>query len=1547
MNLSTKTSKISSSSFDEDVSAPLNLCVKKNDSNNHVATVSKSDNHGKERSRQHQNNKSDSQTSNFIRNLANNLSNPPIVANIPPPQKKRGRKPKSMLNNLGDNQMISLPEFQANYLAASLQQQQQQQPPPQPRKRGRPPTLSPQHNNPNLVKQLTSSLANQQIASAFPNTYPFNYLNNPNAANEVLNRWPGLNALFAAAAAVTGNPLLNNSNALSQNNQNPLQFLQKINQKDLNPMNANLLNLKSLAAALEQQSSIISNSNDFMNKLAKLDPVNFFQLQQQQQFLNHHKDESNLMKAQTFLPPGIAPPNIDLAALNSSNSLNNKNSFAHKPNPSEKLIRIPLNHGFKRLTYITGFSKQASIEGDVIYVAPCGKRLKNSQDLIKYLTKKDISNLTKDNFSFDPNIIVGQFIQNIVQLGTEVVLSESQLKLQLEEISKIRNLDLTVQPSASNSMSNNHVPEKKKRVRDSGGTRNVYDSIRNQKVYRTSSNECEPSVTITIQNAAPIRGVKRKSIEKRDVKQQKALKKQQEERRKKELKEKAEREERKLREAQERQLEIQKQEELKISAEIEHERVSQHQMFIHALNELKTSEDREQKKEELAQEKLALHERQQVKKALEFELVKVLKKPIEDMMLKDHKILPRFNRIPGLKLTGKAFGDMMMVHEFLHNFGETIGLDVNDLPSLNSLMMALLNLNRKSEDELIKIVNHLVVCAIEDPGIPNNVSTMMGQKLKDAAITDHNVTEILKLYFFSFFKSIREEDEPNRIECKLYEQLGAGIPFIAMNAIAKLDVLVFLCNELLCNQAIVKQIDESIESVSVFKKDRWGIENEIRKLRLVKVRREQLIKEEAIRLQLQQQQEKKENISASVSLAQINSSANNDVSSESTENIAGEVSDNEENTTSTTLNMNSVISSNTTLEFDDDVNLTNDEIEKKIEKLNKQCNQMNNKMLKAYNSYRVFPLGQDRYRRNYWVIPNCGGVFVEGIESGEPEEMINNVWTEEEIEMENVMKIKPDEDIKTEYEFLPDATEEILEEKLENDEDSKADIFTESDVMKSSSEENEKNVLVEETDDDKEKIKKDPNDETLNEPTKELSANAKTEDETDEKKEIEQSETSENIVQSDEISVDEVVWFDLDLEFHCDEFTGKIVGQNDLSKNMDDEDLESVADQEDKEILNEHEKSLSTFLNPETIDCLFKFADQNIEDNIFKHCLLRIVSAYPKSSSITKFPNSDVTEIDITVCPNLQKRILLWKILQYDKPHKIPREFQLGWWRITDSSQLKSMIELFHSNALRESNLQKYMIKHLNYATQSCKNTSSSFDVNDYDREASDAREFGAPTENRCEHRQCQTKGFCLEVAIRKDFEVLELIEAFSEKISSCSMQIRNWKSTNKISCKDLKSKMFKIRSKDRNKKSSSKNFMCETNDSAFDFVYEDGQLLIKDDDDDIEYNLLRIQKDKLLEIEPTIERKYLKPPLGFKNNQTFVIVSNSENGNTDDYQDNITDENASTGLLRWRDATREAKCSSQIAMALKFLESCVAWEKSIVRTNKFNRITCLIALMK
>jgi hypothetical protein len=44
-----------------------------------------------------------------------------------------------------------------------------------------------------------------------------------------------------------------------------------------------------------------------------------------------------------------------------------------------------------------------------------------------------------------------------------------------------------------------------------------------------------------------------------------------------------------------------------------------------------------------------------------------------DIFPTDHKALPTLNRIPGLKLSGQAFADTLMVFEFLHNFGETLG----------------------------------------------------------------------------------------------------------------------------------------------------------------------------------------------------------------------------------------------------------------------------------------------------------------------------------------------------------------------------------------------------------------------------------------------------------------------------------------------------------------------------------------------------------------------------------------------------------------------------------------------------------------------------------------------------------------------------------------------------------------------------------------------------------------------------------------------------------------------------------------------------------
>lgn len=37
-------------------------------------------------------------------------------------------------------------------------------------------------------------------------------------------------------------------------------------------------------------------------------------------------------------------------------------------------------------------------------------------------------------------------------------------------------------------------------------------------------------------------------------------------------------------------------------------------------------------------------------------------------------------------------------------------------------------------------------------------------------------------------------------------------------------------------------------------------------------------------------------------------------------------------------------------------------------------------------------------------------------------------------------------------------------------------------------------------------------------------------------------------------------------------------------------------------------------------------------------------------------------------------------------------------------------------------------------------------------------------------------------------------------------------------------------------------------------------------------------------------------------------------------------------GLLRWRAAVQKSRTSSQLAVCLNFLESCIAWERSIMK---------------
>lgn len=77
-------------------------------------------------------------------------------------------------------------------------------------------------------------------------------------------------------------------------------------------------------------------------------------------------------------------------------------------------------------------------------------------------------------------------------------------------------------------------------------------------------------------------------------------------------------------------------------------------------------------------------------------------------------------------------------------------IDMESLPTLNSLQSALLN-DQDTEEELLSVMTHLLVCAIEDPGIPNPARhiTILGQSLKQADITHSNISEILRIYLYA------------------------------------------------------------------------------------------------------------------------------------------------------------------------------------------------------------------------------------------------------------------------------------------------------------------------------------------------------------------------------------------------------------------------------------------------------------------------------------------------------------------------------------------------------------------------------------------------------------------------------------------------------------------------------------------------------------------------------------------------------------------------------------------------------------------------------
>lgn len=481
---------------------------------------------------------------------------------------------------------------------------------------------------------------------------------------------------------------------------------------------------------------------------------------------------------------------------------------------------------------------------------------------------------------------------------------------------------------------------------------------------------------------------------------------------------------------------------------------------------------------------------------------------------------------------------------------------MDSLPTLQNFHLALTHDGSaiEAEEELLSVVSHLLVCAIEDPGIPNPVrhTTLLGQSLRNADITNGNISEILRIYLYAVATGevrtlngitldrdrerrvadhhCTDADQPGtsstgknhlyyellheNITWKLAECLKQN-PFVSLNPTVKTQILAHLCNDLLINKAVIKQIEGSLEAMAQYKREKYLLDNRIRKykhLHMRKIRMEQFERSQQLAKQQAEAIATAQVTAQSADATSLNE--NNNVSGEKavgdasgTASVVGSAADessttgltktvsnltnassmsdvselinnkedslhssdlvlvgctgiinksgadttadspakpvgidlntnktndgfpvdspslpttNNNNPTralsngTTTPDLNSLLnkkiigrtsdvvdisandvtldddlsdleSEGTMLEEDEDNRMTADEIQRKLEKILKSS--AHNKMMleQSCNALRATCYGQDRFWRRYWHLPKTGGIFIESLESAQPD----------------------------------------------------------------------------------------------------------------------------------------------------------------------------------------------------------------------------------------------------------------------------------------------------------------------------------------------------------------------------------------------------------------------------------------------------------------------------------------------------------------------------------------------------------------------------------
>ncbi|XP_016411147.1 bromodomain adjacent to zinc finger domain protein 2B isoform X5 [Sinocyclocheilus rhinocerous] len=688
------------------------------------------------------------------------------------------------------------------------------------------------------------------------------------------------------------------------------------------------------------------------------------------------------LNLQVIKPSSVATPTIvsSSGALTYHSSPSSSYSVGTSPGSAKRKrvmneddLRIPLEMGWQRETRMKTVGGR--LQGDVAYYAPCGKRLRQYPDVVKYLSRYGITDITRDNFSFSAKIRVGDFYE--AREGPQGL--QWTLLKEEEVIPHILAMEGQRSRPPNSERQSRGGSEVSGRRRRKGRHPNLGESefpspseaklLRKLEAQEIARQAAQMKLMRKLEKQALARAAKearkqqaimaaeerRKQKEQLKIlKQQEKIKRIQQIRMEKELRAQQILEEKEMRRQQAVILKHQ-----------ERERRRQHVMLMKAVEARKKAEERERLRQEKRDEKRLDKERKMELRRLELEMIREMKKPNEDMCLTDHKPLPEIPRIHGLVLPGSVFADCLMVVQFLRSFGKVLGVDPSELPTLGILQEGLLNLGN-SMGQVQDLLVQLLSSAVSDPGLPqgHRAKSILGDHLTNVGLNRDNVSEVLQLYMEAHCSQTELADLTLSLRTKAFQ---------AHTPAQKAAVLAFLVNELSCSKSVVSEIDKSLEHMNVLRKDECIVEGKLKKMKIIYAKRTG--KREAI-TGGEEPQAAGGSAIGHKRKRKAGDSDDDDDEDEDSEDAGDEDEDEEEEEAKKGKKVE------TCDEDEGDPATSVEELEKQIEKLSKQQNLIRRKLFESSHALRSMSYGQDRYRRRYWVLPQCGGVYIEGLESG-------------------------------------------------------------------------------------------------------------------------------------------------------------------------------------------------------------------------------------------------------------------------------------------------------------------------------------------------------------------------------------------------------------------------------------------------------------------------------------------------------------------------------------------------------------------------------------